>query len=183
MFDHGLVAAACFAVNLLPGHAFIIGVKLRRVFAKAICQRIDVRSESAMPMRTQSATRLALTVLFTIESVLAGESTRIYVYADPHAAASSWKPVSCDGGVVAKIKDGYFFALKVSSGRHTFAIADGTPTFVNLNANQDLFLRVDEHIIIGEPKILILTSVAPDLARQRFDGCHTFQRRRFWRLR
>lgn len=87
-------------------------------------------------------------------------------YADLHAAASTWQPVSCDGVIVAKIKRGNFFALIAASWRHACAIDNATPAFVTVKPNEDVFLRVDEHDIIGEPRILILSSVPPDLARK-----------------
>jgi hypothetical protein len=113
-----------------------------------------------------SAARLALVALITIQSIRGWESNHIYVYADPHAAVSSWQPVSCDGGVVAKIKKGTFFALTMASGRHTCAIADGTPTFVVVDPHRDIFLRVEEYVVVGEPRVLLLSRVAPDLARK-----------------
>lgn len=46
-----------------------------------------------------------------------------------------------------------------------FAIADSTPRFIG-ESGQDIFLRVDQHLTIGEPRVLILTPVASGLARQ-----------------
>jgi len=85
------------------------------------------------------AARVTLIALATIQAALSGKSSYIYVYADPHVAASSWQPVSCDGVIVARIKRGNFFALTVASGRHACAIDNGPPTFVVIEPNQDVF--------------------------------------------
>jgi hypothetical protein len=113
-----------------------------------------------------STARVALVALITIQSIRGSESNHIYVYADPHAGVSSWQSVSCDGSVVAKIKKDNFFALTLPSGRHACAIADGTPTFVVVEPNDDIFLRVDENVVVGRTENPTTLTCGPRIGSQ-----------------
>jgi hypothetical protein len=91
---------------------------------------------------------------------------RIFVYAQRETAARSWRPISCDGAPVAKIKRGTFFAVSVAPGRHVLSDEKGIPGFVNVRAGDESFVRLDWQIEIGEPATLVLSNVRPDLARK-----------------
>ncbi|HZQ54163.1 MAG TPA: hypothetical protein VFB14_18315 [Bryobacteraceae bacterium] len=91
---------------------------------------------------------------------------RIYVYAERETAARSWRPISCDGAVVAKIKRGTFFAVNVKPGRHVLSYGNGVPAFVDVATGQETFLRLDYQVEIGEPATQVLSKINPDLARK-----------------
>lgn len=90
---------------------------------------------------------------------------RIYVYAQRETAARSWRPISCDGAVVAKIKRGTFFAINARPGRHVLNDAKGVPVFVDVTAGREVFVRLDWQIEGGEPAAPVLVAVNADVAR------------------
>jgi len=104
---------------------------------------------------------LALLALFASQ-----DSARIFVYAQRESAARSWRPILCDGILVAKLKRGNFFAINVPPGRHMLSVANGVGTFVNATVGNDSFVRLDSQIEIGESPALVMGKVDPAVARQ-----------------
>jgi hypothetical protein len=106
-------------------------------------------------------THLALFALLASQ-----DSARIFVYAQRESAARSWRPILCDGVLVAKLKRGSFFAINVPPGRHALSIVKGVGTFVAAAAGNDSFVRLDAQIEIGRPPTLVMGKVDPAVARQ-----------------
>ena len=66
--------------------------------------------------------RIAAVEFFTfvaVESCLAKDFARIFVYSRRDTQARSWLAVHCGGAVAAELKRGYFFAINVAAGQHT----------------------------------------------------------------
>jgi hypothetical protein len=76
-------------------------------------------------------------------SLLAADSARVYVYARWETPARSWLPISCDGEVVAKLKQGTLFAIDVTPGRHNLGSDRGVPVFVDVRSGDEVFVRLD----------------------------------------
>lgn len=127
---------------------------------------------------------LVFLALLVIQSASPGDLDRIYIYAQRETAARSWRPISCDGAIVAKLKRGTFFAINVSPGRHVISDAKGVPLFVDVIAGRDFFVRLDWQIEVGEPAIPVLSRVNARVARNemrfvtyiRCQGCAFYHR-------
>ena len=94
------------------------------------------------------------------------DSARIYVYAERPTLARSWLTISCDGAVVAKLKQGWFFAVNVAPGRHVVATETGVPALVEARSGEEYFARLDWHIETGHPAIPQLHVVPAAQARR-----------------
>ncbi len=98
----------------------------------------------------------------------AQDTAHIYVYSPWDAGQQSRLPITYDGVVVAKVKDGKFFAIAASPGRHVLVARDGVPTAVNVRPGEDAFVRVEHHLELpefGKTDIPVLTVQSPDEAR------------------
>jgi len=109
---------------------------------------------------------LLLLALGSIQFAWPQNAARIFVYAQHETAARSWRPISCDGKFVAKIKRGTYFALNVAPGRHVLSGENGVPAFVDVRAGDESFIRLEWVREIGEPATLVLGNVNPDVARK-----------------
>jgi hypothetical protein len=109
---------------------------------------------------------IALLALLPTQFACSEELARIYVYAQRETPARSWRPIWCDGVVVAKIRRGAFFALNVPPGRHLLSVSQGVPLFVNVKTGAETFVRLDWTLEMGETPTPVLSSMSPDVARQ-----------------
>ncbi|MFN7924219.1 MAG: hypothetical protein U0Q16_29225 [Bryobacteraceae bacterium] len=91
---------------------------------------------------------------------------RIFVYAQRDTPARRWTPVTCDGSAAAEIRQGVYFAVNVSAGRHTLAIAGGVPLTVEARAGADSFVRLDWHHEVGRAPVATLSGVDARRARK-----------------
>jgi len=107
---------------------------------------------------------LALLALQCVQFAWPQNTARIFVYAQQETAARSWRPILCDGAVVAKIKRGTYFLLNTAPGRHVLSREKGVPVFVDVRAGSESFIRLDWQMEIGEPTTPVLSSVPPDVA-------------------
>ena len=108
---------------------------------------------------------VALLALLSTRFTCSEELARIYVYAQRETPVRSWRPISCDGTVVAKIRRGTFFEVNVAPGRHGLSERNGVPLFVEVKAGAESFVRLDQEIEIGEPPAPVLSNVPPEVAR------------------
>lgn len=92
---------------------------------------------------------------------MAEDPARIYVYSRRETAAHSFLSISCDSEVVAEVKQGLFFAVNVSPGRHVVLVDGGLPLFVEVVSGQESFVRLDWNYGISRPPIAILSQVNP----------------------
>lgn len=109
-----------------------------------------------------------IAIIILITSLPAGAQglARIYVYAESDTAARSWRPISCDGTLIAKLRRGTFFAVNVAPGRHVLSDEKSVPAFVNVGAGEESFVRLDWVFHVGEPATSILSIVRPNQARK-----------------
>lgn len=103
--------------------------------------------------------RIVLLALLFLRFAWPQELGRIFVYAQWEAPVRSWRPISCDGVAVAKIKRGTFFVLNVAPGRHLLTQKNGGLTIVNVIAGTEAFVRLDQQVEIGEPTVQVLDIV------------------------
>jgi hypothetical protein len=102
--------------------------------------------------------------LLCIQFSTAGDQPRVFVYAQWDTPPRSWTLVSCDDGKIAEVKQGFFFAITLSQGRHLLALKDGVPLPLDLHTGDDTFVRVDRHYAGSQPPILILSTVPAETA-------------------
>jgi hypothetical protein len=114
-------------------------------------------------MRTALAAAITLAAAFPLP---ADNSARIYVYARRTTAARSWLQISCGSAVVAELKQGVFFAIKVASGRHTLFVENGVPLSIDARSGEEFFVRLDWNYGIGRPPIPMLSKVSQTEARR-----------------
>ena len=103
---------------------------------------------------------LAAILLPAAQQTLAVDQARIFVYARRHTAARSWLAGSCDGAVVAMVRQGAYFAVNVSPGRHELGVQNGVPVFVEVRTGEEHFVRLDWNYEVGRPPIPILSKVS-----------------------
>jgi hypothetical protein len=104
---------------------------------------------------------LALVTVVLAAALAAEDPTRIYVYARRDTAARSWISISCDNSVVAEVRQGTFFAVNVAPGKHALLTEGGVPSFVDLAAGKEIFVRLDWDYGIGRPPIAVFSQVDP----------------------
>lgn len=107
---------------------------------------------------------IALITLLTSASGVADGPARIYVYADRNTVARSWRPISCDGTVVAKLKRGTFFAINVAPGRHVLSDGKSVPAIIDVRSGEETFVRLDWVFLEGEPATPVFSKVAASVA-------------------
>ena len=109
---------------------------------------------------------IASVTLTAAISAAAEDRGRIYVYAQRQTAARSWLPISCDGAIVAELKQGMLFAIDVPAGRHTLGTQTGVPGFVEVHGGEEAFVRLDWDYEVGRAPIAALGAVRPDQGRK-----------------
>ena len=118
-------------------------------------------------MRGLSAFAIITSIAFSYPfSTPAADSGRIYVYAQRDTAARSWLRITCNGEVVAGLKQAMFFAINVPPGRHTLDVERGVSTFLDVHSGEDAFVRLDWNYEMGRPPISILSVIHADQARK-----------------
>jgi hypothetical protein len=115
-------------------------------------------------MRAVPSFAIVTAILLALGSTAAADHARIYVYAQRQTAARSWLPITCDGSVVAELKQGRFFAIDVPPGRHSLGTGQGVPGFLEAAAGGESFVRLNWHYETGRPPIPVLSAIAPDRA-------------------
>jgi hypothetical protein len=110
--------------------------------------------------------RIRFAFLAILIPLFAEGPARIYVYAQRPSAARSWIPISCDNAMVARLRQGTFFAVNVAPGKHVLSTDSGVPTVVELRPGEDVFVRLDWHMEIGRRAIPALAAVKPERAQQ-----------------
>jgi hypothetical protein len=112
---------------------------------------------------------ITLTLLMPLTSARPEGLARIYVYVQRETPARSWLPISCDGSVVAKVKQGKFFAINVAPGRHMVSPERGIPVFIDVRSGSEAFVTVGwRNGERGGPAIpfLVWEVVAPSVAER-----------------
>ena len=120
-------------------------------------------------MRRIRAIFIGAAVLAALSPLSADSAALIYVYATWNSPARSWVPIVCDDVVAAQLKRGRFFALRLAPGRHWLSQGDSVPLFVNAQAGEESFVRLDQHVELGpSPRTAIpwLQLVSPADARK-----------------
>ena len=116
-------------------------------------------------MRSSNAPVVLLALALAIPySAPAQNPARIFVYAQRETPAASWLPISCDGAVVAELKQGRLFALNLSPGRHSIGTEKGVPASIDIRPGEDSFVRLDWDLASDRAAIPVLTIVPPDRA-------------------
>jgi hypothetical protein len=100
-------------------------------------------------------------VLAAALALPAEDFARIYVYARRETAARSWLAVSCGGAVVAELKRGFFFAIRVSPGPYSAGVENGVPLSVEVSKGEEAFVRLDWNYSVGRAAIPVLSKVRP----------------------
>jgi len=83
---------------------------------------------------------------------------QVYVYADWDLPEHRWLDVACDEEIVAKVKAGRFFVMNLPSGRHTIAVRDGIPIFIEVRSAERSFLRLGRQVD-GQTVMLVLSKM------------------------
>lgn len=112
---------------------------------------------------------IALTIAAVFSAIAASpgsDGAQLYVYAPRDTAARSWLGVSCDGGLIAEIKAGTFFAINLTAGRQTLSVEKGVPLILETHAGQPSFVRLDWNYGINRRPIAVLSAVGPADARR-----------------
>ena len=94
---------------------------------------------------------------------------QVFMFADREAPPRSWVPISCDGTVVAKIKQGKFFTINLTPGKHVFSQGDGIPLFVDIHKGEQLFIQLERQTradASGKSDVTALVEVDPTWARK-----------------
>jgi hypothetical protein len=107
-----------------------------------------------------------IVVLASAHTLLAEDSTRIYVYAQRDTAARSWMAISCGSAVVAELKQGTFFAIDVAPGAYTLFVDKGIPLSIDAHPGDESFVRLDWDYGIDRPPIPVLAKVRQSEARK-----------------
>ena len=92
--------------------------------------------------KTAAAAMVALSLALVLP-LRAENFTQVYVYVQHETPARSWFPVRFDGIVVAKMKQGRFFVINASPGRHMVSGKEGVPVFVVLRPGNKVFVRLE----------------------------------------
>src|SRR5262249_3174102 len=108
--------------------------------------------------------RLVFVALLSTTITQSENASRIFVYAQQETATHRWQPVMCDGALVARIKNGTFFAIDVAPGRHVLYLKDGVPAFIDLKPGDEAFVRIASQMNLGQPTVPVLDKVNPKLA-------------------
>jgi hypothetical protein len=102
---------------------------------------------------------ISVVTIATVLTVLAENPARIYVYAQRGTAARAWRQISCNGEVVAELKQGSFFAINVVPGRYIVSVDEGVPISVDVRAGEQVFVRLDWDYGLDRPPIPQLSKV------------------------
>jgi hypothetical protein len=102
---------------------------------------------------------ISVVTIATVLTVLAENPARIYVYAQRGTAARAWRQISCNGEVVAELKQGGFFAINVVPGRYIVSVDEGVPISVDVRAGEQVFVRLDWDYGLDRPPIPQLSKV------------------------
>lgn len=98
------------------------------------------------------------------QSSHADDQSRVFVYAHWGMPPKSWTPVSCDGEKMAEIKQGFFFAINLSPGRHVLSLKDGVPVPIDVHAGTDVFVTLGQHQEWNQSPVLVLSTVDEETA-------------------
>jgi len=90
----------------------------------------------------------------------------LYVYADHHTEAKSWRPIFCDSVLVAKLKQGTFFAVNLPPGQHVLSDGKGTPAIIDAVAAKPKFIHLSWVYQLGQPATSILEAVKESEAQK-----------------
>ena len=99
---------------------------------------------------------------------------RIYVYVPRNAIVRSWVAVTCDGPLLARVRQGRFFAVDLPAGRHVLAIQDGVPLIVDLHSGEDAYFRLDAEVRVGEGRRPYYPRSRNRGRATRCDSCRTW---------
>jgi hypothetical protein len=106
--------------------------------------------------------------LVLLPLLLAEGSANIYVYSDWESPQRSKLTISYDGVSVAQLQPGRYLVINAQPGRHVLIAGEGIPTFVEVRAAEESFVRVGRQIEInqsGKSDIPVLEVQSPEQAR------------------
>ena len=104
--------------------------------------------------------------LLCTQLMAAGNLSRVFIYAQRETSAKSWTPVSCDGENIAEIKQGFFFTMNISPGRHLLSLEAGVPISIDVRPGEETFVRIDWNHDVRRSPIPVLSSVREESAKQ-----------------
>ena len=113
------------------------------------------------------ASVITLSCLISLSFAGGQPTTQIYVYVQHESPARSWFPVWCDGVLVAKIKQGRFFVINVTAGKHEIIEEKGVPVFVDVRSGKKAYVRLEwRNGELGGPALPVWAEVTQSAAHR-----------------